>query len=83
MRNIFMKSYSLTASYQKLATERTVLTATIIASPLNVGVMQIRVDGGTAANWPKGVSNGFAGIDISRIEVKGSAGDSVLVVGTG
>lgn len=83
MRNIFMKSISLTAAYQKLATERTVLTVTIIANPLNVGVMQIRVDGGTAANWPKGVSNSFAGIDISRIEVKGSAGDSLLVVGTG
>ncbi|MCK6458121.1 MAG: hypothetical protein L6Q92_16525 [Phycisphaerae bacterium] len=83
MRNIFMKSYSLTANWQKLADTRTVLAATIIASPLNVGVMQVRVDGGTAANWPKGVSSGFVGVDISRIEVKGSSGDSVLVVGTG
>jgi hypothetical protein len=82
MREIFLKSYTLTANWQKLADTRTVLTATIVTNPANAGLMQIRVDGGTEANWPKGVSNAFLNIDISRIEVKGTVNDSVLVAGT-
>jgi hypothetical protein len=83
MRNVFMRSYSLSADWQRLADGRTVLTATLIAGPQNSGAMQVRVDGGQPANWPKGVSNSFLSADISRIEIKGSAGDMALVVGTG
>ncbi len=82
MREIFLKWYGLTANWQKLAETRTILTATIATSPANTGLMQVRVDGGTEANWPKGVSSAFLGIDISRIEVKGTVGDNLLVAGT-
>ncbi|MCK6485463.1 MAG: hypothetical protein L6R00_15150 [Phycisphaerae bacterium] len=83
MRNIFMKSYTISTNWQKLADTRTVLVATLIASPLNAGALQVRVDGGPTALWSKGVSATFFGVDISRIEVKGNAGDMALVVGTG
>ncbi|GJQ27712.1 MAG: hypothetical protein HBSAPP02_27440 [Phycisphaerae bacterium] len=83
MRNIFMKSYTISANWQKLADTRTVLVATLIASPLNAGALQVRVDGGPTSLWSKGVSATLFGVDISRIEVKGNAGDMALVVGTG
>ncbi len=82
MREIFMKSYTLSANWQKLALSRTIVSATFVTSPTNAGLMQIRVDGGTEANWPKGVASAFQGIDIARIEVKGTANDSLLVAGT-
>lgn len=81
MRNVFMKSITVTAVFQKLMDVPTVLTVTITAGPANAQPLQFRVDGGAIANWPKGVSHTLVGVDLSRIEVKGTAGDTVLIVG--
>lgn len=81
MRPIFIRSYVLSAAWQKLADTRTVLTAAITTSPNNASPAQFRVDGGVAVLWPAGVSATLIGVDISRIEVKGGSSDSVLVCG--
>lgn len=81
MRPIFIRSYVLSAAWQKLADTRTVLTAAITTSPNNVSPAQFRVDGGPTVLWPAGVSATLIGVDISRIEVKGGSSDSVLVCG--
>lgn len=81
MNPIFIRSITLSASWQKLAATRTVLTAAITASPTNTQSAQFRVDAGPTVLWPAGVSATLASIDLSRIEVKGTSPDSVLVTG--
>ncbi len=76
-----MRSIALGAAWQRLADERAVLTATLTAAPANAQPALVRVDGGAPASWPKGVANTFVGVDLSRVEVSGTSGDSMLVVG--
>ncbi|MCK6485462.1 MAG: hypothetical protein L6R00_15145 [Phycisphaerae bacterium] len=81
MAPIFIRSITLTASWQKLAATRTVLTAAITTASTNAQNAQFRVDGGPTVLWPAGVSATLIGVDLSRIEVKGTSPDSVLVAG--
>lgn len=81
MAPIFIRSITLTASWQKLAATRTVLTAAITTASTNAQNAQFRVDGGPTVLWPAGVSATLIGVDLSRIEVKGTSPDSVLVTG--
>lgn len=80
-RPVFIQSIAVGASWQPLAVARTVMTAAITTSPANTQPVQFRVDGGPAVPWPAGVSNTLVGVDLARIEVSGTSGDSVLVVG--
>ncbi len=81
MAPIFIRSITLSASWQKLAATRTVLTAAITTASTNAQNAQFRVDGGPTVLWPAGVSATLIGVDLSRIEVKGTSPDSVLVTG--
>jgi hypothetical protein len=81
MAPIFIRSITLSATWQKLAATRTVLTAAITTASTNAQNAQFRVDGGPTVLWPAGVSATLIGVDLSRIEVKGTSPDSVLVAG--
>lgn len=80
-KNIYMKSFGLAAAWQRLADVPTVLTATLTMSPTNAQPGLVRVDGGAPATWAKGVANVFVGVDLFRIEVSGTPGDTALIVG--
>ncbi|MCK6458122.1 MAG: hypothetical protein L6Q92_16530 [Phycisphaerae bacterium] len=81
MAPIFIRSITLSGTWQKLAATRTVLTAAITTASTNAQNAQFRVDGGPTVLWPAGVSATLIGVDLSRIEVKGTSPDSVLVTG--
>lgn len=81
MAPIFIRSITLSGTWQKLAATRTVLTAAITTASTNAQNAQFRVDGGPIVLWPAGVSATLIGVDLSRIEVKGTSPDSVLVTG--
>ena len=80
-RPILIQSIAVSAAWQPLAASRTVMTASITTSPANTQPVQFRVDGGATVPWPAGVSNTLVSVDLSRIEVSGTSGDTVLVVG--
>ena len=79
--NVYMKSINLSSTWEKLADESMVMNATIIASSKNTGNIDVRFRGGTTAKWPPGGAAMLEGADLSEIEVKGSSGHWVLVVG--
>lgn len=81
MAPVFIRSITLSSTWQKLAATRTVLTAAITTASTNAQNAQFRVDGGPTVLWPAGVSATLIGVDLSRIEVKGTSPDSVLVTG--
>lgn len=80
-RPILIQSITVSAAWQPLAASRTVMTASITTSPSNTQPVQFRVDGGASVPWPAGVANTLVGVDLSRIEVSGTSGDAVLLVG--
>jgi len=81
--NVYMKSFALgLPQWTKLATTRTVVDATIIASSLNSSSISLRIVGGITTSWPPGATVWLPGVDLSQIEVRGSSGHAALVVGT-
>lgn len=71
----------LSATWTALAASSMVLDCTIMAPLANSASAQIRVDGGTAQAWPPGTRARLEGADLSRIEVKGTSGDTFMVAG--
>ncbi len=45
----------------------------------NAAAVQFRADGGDAEDWPKGLIAALEDVDLSRLEVKGTVGDLVLI----
>ncbi|MEP0848612.1 MAG: hypothetical protein HRF50_17540 [Phycisphaerae bacterium] len=80
--NVYMKSINLgSPDWEALADEPLVMNATVIASSKNTGNIDVRFREGALAKWPPGAAAMLEGVDLSEIEVKGSSGHWVLVVG--
>ena len=79
--NAIVKSLTLTASWQKISDVSLVGSVTIALPRGNSGDASVRVSGGSTETWPKDTSAVLAGVDLSTIEFKGTAGDLVLVSG--
>lgn len=78
---LYVKSVDLGASWAALASASMVMNATLVAAAGNAENASVRVDGGTAAAWPPGGRVRLEGVDLSRIEVSGTSGDTFLVAG--
>jgi hypothetical protein len=81
MNNIFMRKITVTADYQPLVAERTVLTAEISCPPGNVGTVYFRGDDGSDVPWISGEWHLFARVNLAEIFVKGTPGDMVSAIG--
>jgi hypothetical protein len=81
MNNVIMRKIDVTADYQPLASERIVVSATISTPPGNSANVIFKTPEGSEVGWISGEWHHFRSIDLSEIQIKGAAGDTVTIIG--
>lgn len=81
MNNTIMRKIVVTAGYQALSTKSLVGSVCISCQPGNAGVVYFKGDDGSDVPWIAGEWHEFQRIDLASVQVKGSPGDIVTVVG--
>ena len=81
MNNIIMRKIDVTDSYQPLVTDSMVATVTISCPPGNSDPVQFKGDDGSDVPWVAGEWHELQSVDLAGIEVKGTPGDVVTIVG--
>jgi len=81
MNNVLMRKVNVTAGYQPLASAETVVTVTISCPPTNAAVVYLKGDDGADVPCVPGEWHTLVGVNLSDIQVKGTVGDYVTVVG--
>jgi len=80
---LFAKKYTLTDSYVPLESSRTVISGTLSALPGNVGTVYIEGETGGDVPLEPAEWHPFERVDLSKVKVKGMAGDVLTVIGNG
>jgi hypothetical protein len=82
MNGVIMRKLVLTANYQPLSGRPIVGTVDICTPPTNAASATFMGDDGTTeVPWVKGEMHTLQRVDLSTIQVKGTAGDIVTVIG--
>ena len=81
MNNFVMRKIDVTASYQPLAANKTVVSVTISAPPTNSDNVLFKGDDGTEVDWIPSEWHTFKSVNLAEIEIKGTPGDVVTIVG--
>jgi len=81
MNNVLMRVVNVTEEYAPLAAEQTVVTVTISCPPANAGPVYFRGDDGLDVPWIPGEWHTLVSVNLADIQVKGTEGDCVTLVG--
>ena len=81
MNNFIMRKIDVTGSYQPLVTDSLVGTVTISCPPTNAAAVQFKGDDGSDVPWLAGEWHELRSVDLAEIQVKGTPGDVVTIVG--
>ena len=81
MNNIIMRKIDVSENYTPLASEKTVCTVTISAPPTNAGNVLFKGDDGSDVPWLAGEWHTLTSINLADIQIKGTVGDLVTLVG--
>jgi hypothetical protein len=81
MNNIIARKVELTTSWQALASENTVASVTITAPTYNAGHVILKGDTGDEVPLQAGEWHQLEHVNLAEIEVKGTLGDIVTIVG--
>ena len=81
MNNVLMRKIDVTANYEPLTTDQTVVTATISCPPGNVANVLFKCGDGTDIPWIPGEWHTLHSVNLADIEIKGTVGDTITVVG--
>ncbi|OQB78593.1 MAG: hypothetical protein BWX88_05153 [Planctomycetes bacterium ADurb.Bin126] len=81
MHNPFMRKIVLSNTYQPLATAKLVLSVEISCMPANAGNALFKCGNDVDVPWCAGEWHFFEGVDLSEIQVKGTPGDVVTIIG--
>jgi hypothetical protein len=81
MNNVIMRTKTVAGEYQPLVAEQLVGSVTISTPPGNEGNVTFKGDDGSDVAWVPGEWHEFRSVDLSAIEVKGTPGDTVTVIG--
>ena len=79
--NIVMRKVVLTGQYQRLSAQSVIASVTITCPPSNQGAALFKGDDGSDVPFVAGEYHKFNGIDLSSLQVKGTPGDVVTIVG--
>jgi len=79
--NSITKSVTVTADYALLSAASMVVSVEISCPPSNVGNVTFRDGAGNECEWVPGEWHEFRSIDLAELQVKGTAGDKVTIVG--
>ena len=81
MNNIIMFKVVLSEEYQPLVESRLVGTVDVSAPPSNVGPVSFLGMNGEDVFWIAGEWHSLVRVNLSEIQVKGTPGDIVTVIG--
>ena len=81
MNNVIARKVTVTTSWQALAVEPTVASVNVTAPTYNSGNVLLKGDTGDEVPLEPGEWHVLLSVDLAQIEVKGTAGDIVTVVG--
>ena len=81
MNNVIMRKITVTGSYQPLAASDLVGSVTVSTPPANTANVTFKAEGGNEVEWVPGEWHDFRSINLAEIEVKGTPGDLVTLVG--
>lgn len=81
MNNLIARIISVTSQYQPLATERLVATITLSTPPGNAHPVYLLGDAGQDVPLVPGEWHLFQHVNLAEIRIKGTAGDTVTVIG--
>lgn len=81
MNNLIARVISITAQYQPLAAGRLVATITLSAPPANSHPVYLQGDSGQDVPLIPGEWHIFQRVDLSKIRVKGTVGNTVTILG--
>lgn len=81
MNNTIMLKIDVTAEWQPLSATPLVCSCTISTPPDNAGDVLFKGTNDSEMPWVPGEWHEFRSVDLSGIQVKGTAGDAVTVVG--
>ena len=81
MNNVIARKITVSTSWQALASEPTVASVTVTAPTYNAGNVLLKGDTGNEVPLEPGEWHEFMSVDLADIEVKGTADDTVTVVG--
>ena len=81
MNNIFMRKIEVSENYTPLASEKIVLTVTISAPPTNAGNVLFKADDDSDVPWVPGEWHQFSSINLAELQVKGTPGDVITIIG--
>ncbi len=81
MNNTIMRQIDVTAAYQPLVAEQLVATVTVSCPPTNADVVYFKGDDGSDVRWQPGQWHRLNHVDLSAIEIKGTVGDTITLVG--
>ena len=81
MNNPIGRTITLSGTYAPLATTRTVASFTLTALSTNSAVAYLKGDNGDDVPIQPGEWHQFKSVALSQIEVKGTAGDQLTVIG--
>lgn len=81
VNNIVMRKVALTGQYQRVSPHPVTASVTISCPPTNQGDVFFKGDDGGDVPWTAGEYHRFNGVDLSSLQVKGTPGDIVTIVG--
>lgn len=81
MNNFIMRKIDVAADYQPLSDVRLVGSVTLSCPPGNAANVYFKGDDDSDVPWVPGEWHEFQSINLAEIEIKGTVGDSVTVVG--
>lgn len=83
MKQAIIRKQVVTEEYVALSTTRLVASVDISCLPANTGNVLFKVGDDENIEWIPGEWHHFENIDLSTIQIKGTADDEVTVVGFG
>lgn len=81
MNNLIARVIPVTAQYQPLTSARVVATISLTARPSNANPVYLQGDTGQDVPLAAGEWHTFEHINLAEIRIKGTAGDTVTVIG--
>ena len=81
MNNVFMRKVDVTEEYTPLVSEQIVLTVTISAPPTNAANVFFKGEDGSDVPWTSGEWHQFSSINLAELQVKGTLGDVITIIG--
>lgn len=81
MHNLILRKIDLSDQWQPLAPARLVGSVVISAPPANAQPVMLLADDGSELPFVPGEWHWFLRVDLASIQVKGTDGDTVTVVG--